>query len=54
MTRPVEADEPFVGGKARNMYVGERIESVRRRGGADQAIVFRLLERETGTSARLR
>ncbi len=48
MTGTVEAHEPFIGGKARNMHVGKRMESIRGCGRA--AVVFRLLERETWKS----
>lgn len=48
ITGAVEADETFIGGKARNMHVGKRIEKIRGRGPMGKAVVFGLLERETG------
>jgi len=48
MTGTVEADETFIGGKARNMHVGKRMERIRGRGPMGKAVVFGLLERETG------
>jgi transposase-like protein len=48
MTGTVEADETFIGGKARNMHVGKRGQKIHGRGPGGKAIVFGLLERETG------
>lgn len=49
MTGTVEADETFIGGKARNMHMGKRRDKIRGRGPMGKAIVFGLLERHTGT-----
>jgi transposase-like protein len=48
MTGTVEADETFIGGKARNMHVGKRMAKIHGRGPMGKAVVFGLLERETG------
>jgi transposase-like protein len=48
MTGTVEADETFIGGKARNMHADKRSEKIHGRGPEGKAIVFGLLERETG------
>ena len=48
MTGTVEADETFIGGKARFMHKHKREEKIRGRGPIGKAIVFGLLERETG------
>ena len=48
MTGTVEADETFIGGKARFMHKHKREEKIRGRGPTGKAIVFGLLERETG------
>jgi len=48
MTGTIEADETFIGGKARNMHRGKREEVIHGRGPMGKAIVFGLLERETG------
>jgi len=48
MTGTVEADETFIGGKARNMHADRRYTKIRGRGPEGKAIVFGLLERETG------
>ena len=48
MTGTVEADETFIGGEARNMHLGKRAEKIHGRGPVGKAIVFGLLERETG------
>jgi len=47
-TGTVEADETFIGGKARFMHKSKREEKIRGRGPEGKAIVFGLLERETG------
>jgi transposase-like protein len=49
MTGAVEADETFIGGKARFMHAGKRAEKIQGRGPMGKAIVFGLLDRETGT-----
>ena len=48
MTGTVEADETFVGGAARFMHADKRAEKIHGRGPEGKAIVFGLLERETG------
>jgi transposase-like protein len=48
MTGTVEADETFIGGEARNMHADKRAEKIHGRGPMGKAIVFGLLERETG------
>jgi transposase-like protein len=48
MTGTIEADETFIGGKARNMHFGKRTERIRGGGPMGKAIVFGLLDRETG------
>jgi transposase-like protein len=48
MTGEVEADETFIGGKARNMHIGKRIQRVHGRGPIGKAVVFGLLERHSG------
>jgi len=48
MTGTVEADETFIGGKARFMHADKRAEKIHGRGPEGKAIVFGLLERETG------
>jgi len=49
MTGTVEADETFIGGKARFMHKAERARKIKGTGGMGKAIVFGLLDRETGT-----
>jgi transposase-like protein len=49
MTGTVEADETFIGGKARNMHANRRAKMIHGRGPTGKAIVFGLLDRETGT-----
>src|SRR6266481_4503613 len=44
----VEVDETFIGGKARNMHADKRAEKIHGRGPEGKAIVFGLLDRETG------
>lgn len=45
----VEADETFIGGKARNMHAGKRARVIRGRTGPEgKAVMFGLLDRETG------
>jgi transposase-like protein len=48
MSGTVEADETFIGGKARNMHAGKRTERIQGRGPLGKQIVFGLLERKTG------
>ncbi|MEO5922272.1 MAG: IS1595 family transposase [Bryobacteraceae bacterium] len=48
MTGAVEADETFIGGKARFMHAHKREQKIRGRGPMGKAIVFGLLDRETG------
>jgi len=48
MTGTIEADETFIGGKARNMHADKRAEKIHGRGPMGKAIVFGLLDRETG------
>ena len=48
MTGTVEADETFIGGAARFMHRHKREEKIHGRGPMGKAIVFGLLERETG------
>jgi transposase-like protein len=48
MTGTVEADETFIGGKARNMHADKRAEKIYDRGPEGKAIVFGLLDGETG------
>ena len=48
MTGTVEADETFIGGKARNMHAHKRATKIQGRGPKGKEIVFGLLERETG------
>jgi transposase-like protein len=48
MSGTVEADETFIGGKARNMHVGKRTKRIHGRGPGGKEIVFGLLERKTG------
>ena len=47
MSGHVEADETFIGGKARNMHAWRRGQKIRGRGPEGKAIVFGLLDRET-------
>jgi transposase-like protein len=48
MSGHVEADETFIGGKARNMHAYKRAQKIHGRGPEGKAIVFGLLDRETG------
>jgi len=48
MTGEIEADETFIGGKARNMHKNKREAKIHGRGPDGKAIAFGLLERETG------
>ena len=44
----VEADETFIGGKARNMHAHKRAAKIHGTGGAGKELVMGLLDRETG------
>jgi transposase-like protein len=46
----VEADETFIGGKARNMHKDKRAVRITGTGGKDKAVVMGILERGQGTS----
>jgi transposase-like protein len=48
MTGTIEADETFIGGKARNMHANKRAEKIHGRGPDGKAIVCGLLDHETG------
>ncbi len=48
MTGTVEADETFIGGKARNMHSNKVAEKIHGRSEKGKTVVFGLLERETG------
>jgi len=48
MSGTVEADETFIGGKARNMHADRRAAKIHGRGPDGKAIVFGLLDHETG------
>jgi transposase-like protein len=48
MSGNVEADETFIGGKARFMHKGRREKMIKGRGPMGKEIVFGLLDRETG------
>jgi transposase-like protein len=48
MSGTVEADEAFIGGKARFMHKGRREKMIKGRGPMGKEIVFGLLDRETG------
>src|ERR1700724_3045606 len=48
MSGTVEADETFIGGAARFMHADKRAEKIYGRGPEGKAIVFGLLDRETG------
>ena len=45
MSGAVEADETFIGGKARNMHKTKRAEKITGTGGKDKAVVLGILER---------
>jgi len=45
---PVEADETFIGGLARNMHADKKAEKIHGTGGAGKELVMGLLDRETG------
>jgi transposase-like protein len=46
----VEADETFIGGKARNMHPANRARRITGTGGKDKTVVMGILERGKGTS----
>ncbi len=48
MSGTVEADETFIGGKARFMHAGRREKMIKGRGPIGKEIVFGLLDRQTG------
>ena len=48
MTGEIEADETFIGGKARNMHTDKREQMIHGRGPEGKVAVFGLLERHTG------
>ena len=48
LTGHVEADETFIGGKARNMHAGKRAVKITGTGGKDKTAVMGILERGTG------
>jgi transposase-like protein len=48
MSGTVEADETFIGGKARNMHASKREQKIKGRGPMGKEIVFGLLDHETG------
>jgi transposase-like protein len=48
MSGTIEADETFIGGKARFMHKGRREKMIKGRGPMGKEIVFGLLDRETG------
>src|ERR1700678_4191777 len=55
MSGHVEADETFIGGKARNMHVAERKRRITGTGGKDKVPVMGILERgKDGKSSRVR
>ncbi len=45
---PVEANETFIGGLARNMHKAKKAEKIKGTGGAGKELVVGLLDRETG------
>jgi transposase-like protein len=54
-TGHVEADETFIGGKARNMHAGKRAARVTGRGGKDKTAVMGILERGSdGKTSKVR
>ncbi len=55
MTGQVEADETFIGGKARNMHVAKRARRITGTGGQDKTPVMGILERgKNGKSSKIR
>jgi transposase-like protein len=53
MSGPVEADETFVGGKAKNMHKDKREAKVKGRGASGKAIVMGILERHGEVRAKV-
>lgn len=51
MTGTTEADETYIGGKAKNMHKARRERMIQGRGAVGKSIVMGLLERHTGTKA---
>ena len=45
LTGEVEADETFIGGKARNMHIGKRQRRITGTGGKDKTAVMGIMER---------
>jgi transposase-like protein len=52
MSGTVEADETFIGGKARNMHKGKRL--AKGRGAVGKAVVMGLLDRHSGKTSKVR
>jgi transposase-like protein len=50
---PVEVDETFIGGKARNMHANKRREKIQGRGAVGKAIVMGVLERAGRVRAKV-
>ncbi|MGB8062120.1 MAG: IS1595 family transposase [Candidatus Sulfotelmatobacter sp.] len=53
MNGEVEADETFIGGKARNMHLSERQRRITGTGGKDKTIVFGMLQRDGRIRAKV-
>jgi transposase-like protein len=53
-TGHVEADETFIGGKARNMHAGKRAVRITGTGGKDKTAVMGILERSKGGTSKVR
>jgi transposase-like protein len=53
MSGEVEADETFVGGKARNMHQGKRGEKIKARGPSGKVVVMGILERRGEVRAKV-
>ena len=53
MNGEVEADETFIGGKARNMHLRERQRRITGTGGKDKTIVFGMLQRDGRIRAKV-
>ena len=49
---PIEADETFIGGKARNMHKHKRAEKIKGTGGKGKELVMGLLDREIAEGPR--
>ncbi len=54
MSGHVEADETFIGGKARNMHAGRREKTIHGRGPLGKAVVFGLLDRRDWKDSHIR